>query len=103
MKKEKIVLDPSKYYEEAKAKYTVLMAGKLPSTLNRKGKIYMTFPLLEEEGIHTWEDLQREAELIDDKESKLSATARDIAINLHTHCTLQCLNEYQAQTEKKDD
>jgi hypothetical protein len=56
--------------------------------LNSKGRKHFLFPLLERNGITTWEELNNEANLIDERKSNLSSSPRNAVIHLHTHCLI---------------
>jgi hypothetical protein len=56
--------------------------------LNAKGKNHFLFPLLERNGITTWEELNIQANLIDERKSNLSSNPRNAVIHLHTHCLI---------------
>jgi hypothetical protein len=56
--------------------------------LNYNGRKHFLFPLLERNGITTWEELNIQANLIDERKSNLSSTPRNAVIHLHTHCLI---------------
>ena len=66
--------------------------GKLKkSRLNSKGRKYFLFPLLERNNIDSWEKLNFEMNLIDEKKSELSSNLRNAVNHLHTHIMLNYL------------
>ncbi len=75
------------HYENAKKQHRKFMSGN--EKPNKKGRAYLLFPLLERHGIDTWEKLQAESFLIDEKKSQLSREVRDAITHLHTHCMLE--------------
>ena len=61
------------------------------SRLNSKGRKYFLFPLLERNNIDSWEKLDFEMNLIDEKKSELSSNLRSAVNHLHTHIMLNYL------------
>ena len=56
--------------------------------LNANGRKHFLFPLLERNGITTWDELNIEANLIDERKSNLTSNPRNAVIHLHTHCLI---------------
>lgn len=90
---------PETFFLEAKEKYLNYLhsreklAKKRPSdyfkTFNKRQRAVLHFPILEKNGINTWQELEAEAERIDNKESTLSSTDRDMVLNVHTACLIE--------------
>lgn len=100
-------IDPERYYQEAKKQFQdeqskrmgpVRKPGDYFTSLNKKGRSYYLFPLLERNGLDSWEKINTEVYLIDEKKSQFSREVRDAIVHLHTHCIIQCghqINEEQ--------
>lgn len=114
-----VILDPERFYDLAKKDYEKRLdqmynrenhgAKKIKKrpedffkVLRRSSKDYLIFPTLEEAGIDTWEKVTKEAFLVDDKKSEQPARIRDLVVNLHTYCVLECQKDYDAQLQQTE-
>lgn len=93
MENKQMQISPEKYYLEAKQKFQNQILFQ--KGFNKKQRAYFLFPLLERNGIDTWKKLSQEQKLIDDKKSQFSREVRDAVNHLHTHCLLQCAEEFK--------
>lgn len=59
--------------------------------LNSKGRKYFLFPMLKRVGFDTWDKLDSEMKLIDERKSNVSSNVRNTINHLHTHCLITYL------------